>query len=580
MLFRFCLYLLLFGHSVQFLGQIRDIPLTKNPDSIPRLQVVSEYEPSTLLKGMEFTRPELTLNKTKDTINLNYKIRPASLSIPYETIRLNPLAYEVVKRPNEYVNYFSIYSGNTFIRVPKMRLSLGFGNGGNKNFRVYVSHIAEKGYIPRQKYRNIEWKALGQITPKAASFRFGIMGSWLDYYRYGVVGIKGADTLSATHLRNLFQHYLGFLKTDIGLGALNLNFSTQLGYSLLGVKSQELSTRLQLTFMPRKVYNSKISWFWNMGYKSNFLSQKIYPPKTQDTLNQLLFAEGQFSYQHKNIGLSTLFNVSYALHQKKLYYLPQIYFYYKVNQDIARLHLGWESELKMHNLVSLFKQNYFLSNQDLRYTTTYNQKWFIGGNGSWKNRLDYSLQLFYLQHRDMPLFVNKQNEPYSFSVYPVARLRSLGLAGTLNYNLKNRLKINTSFENNNYIFKGEEFYGLSPLVFRSSLTWLRVLKILTFKLSAVWKMGANYRLLVDKFHSEDGFEIFTVKRLPNYTDLSLLLKIRVAHFLELYTELHNIFHRQNPLWLYYNEMPFSVGGGVIFHFRTKALVKDKLLPAS
>lgn len=575
MLYRFRVYLLFLlslAYALQFWGQVRDMPLTKNPDSIPSLQVISEYEPSTLLKGVEFIRPQIVTNKVKDTLNLTYKIRPASLSIPYEAIQLNPLAYEVVKRPNEYENYFSVYSGNTFIKVPKMRLSLGIGNGHNKNFRVYASHIAEKGYIPKQQYRDIEWKILGQMTQKILSLRFGVTGSWLDYYRYGLPDFKINENLKERQLRNLLQNYAGFFKTDFSVGgSVNLNFALNLDYSLLGKQSKEFASKVHLSIMQGKVNNSTISWFGTIGYKSNFLYQRFLESKPKDTANQLFFAEAQVDYQNKNIGVSGLMNVSYVMHQKRFYYLPQVYFYYKINHDIAKLHLGWESELKMHNLLNIFKQNYFISAKQMRYTTTYAQKYFIGVNGSWKDRLDYSFRSYFQQQNDLPLLVNTPNQPYNFSVYPVNRLRSIGLAGAVNYKFRNRLKVSASFENNNYLFKGEESFGLSPLVLRGSLTLLRLLKILTFKVSSLWKMGTLFHLIVDVNHNENKVNINTIGRLPSYADLSFLLRIRALRFLELYTEMHNLLHRPNPLWLYYNEMPFSVGGGLIFHFNTKAL---------
>lgn len=577
-----CLLLSIFAPFVLW-AQQQEMPLTKNPDSIPKLQVVSEYEPSTLLKGMEFVRPQLSVSKAQDTLRLSYKIRPASLSIPYEAIRLNPLAYEVVKRPNEYTNYFSVYSGNTFLKVPKMRLSLGLGNGRDLNFRIYASHIAERGKINLQKYRDIEWKVLGQVAHKIASFRFGLTGSWLDYYRYGVMGVKGGDTLKASQLRNLLQNYAGFFKTDVGIARVNFNFSAQLDYSRLGSNTQEFATRLHLAIMQNKAYNPDFSWFGIIGYKSNFLSQQLPRLKPQDTINQILFTEGQFSYQHKTIGFSALFNLSYAFHQKKFYYLPQAYFYYKINQDIVRLHLGWETNLKMQNLLTLFKKNYFLSAPNFRYATTYNQKWLVGVNGSWKDHLDYSLHIFYRQQKDLPLLVNTINEPYSFSVYPVSNLRSVGIRGAINYKLRNRLKVSASFENNNYPFAKEQFYGLSPFTVRGSVVWQRVLRIITFKMSALWKMGSTYRLIIDENHAVDGVAKNVDNnqtRLPSYADLSVSMRIRVVRFLELYTELHNLLNRQNPLWLYYNEMPFSVGGGLIFYFRTKALGREKPLPAS
>lgn len=84
-------------------------------------------------------------------------------------------------------------------------------------------------------------------------------------------------------------------------------------------------------------------------------------------------------------------------------------------------------------------------------------------------------------------------------------------------------------------------------------------------------MGTLFHLIVDVNHNENKVNINTIGRLPSYADLSFLLRIRALRFLELYTEMHNLLHRPNPLWLYYNEMPFSVGGGLIFHFNTKAL---------
>lgn len=80
MLYRFRVYLLFLlslAYALQFWGQVRDMPLTKNPDSIPSLQVISEYEPSTLLKGVEFIRPQIVTNKVKDTLNLTYKNSPS-----------------------------------------------------------------------------------------------------------------------------------------------------------------------------------------------------------------------------------------------------------------------------------------------------------------------------------------------------------------------------------------------------------------------------------------------------------------------------------------------------------------------
>lgn len=554
-------------------------------DTVPVVHISSEYQPVSFLTTDVAIQPQRYQPERRDTMAFHYQAQPAAIFTPYKPIRINPLAYEIIDKGQPYDNYFSVFSGRTYWTLPTVRLGLGLGNGGDRNLRVYVSHQMRRNPAYHlQQNQHIVAGVSGNMQLNRWHIKLGLQTHMQKYMKYGTELIK--DGLSPAALQNDLNLYYPYVGVMWRTKSVFVSFNQDLRYVQLAGAYTEWQSFSTLSFKRNISGEAAKKWLWQMdlGFAGNYLATPALLAKKQQ---RLFFLYPQVAYKSKNWGGRLGFNVSTVLGERA-YYLPYIDVYYKVDTSLF-IHLGWEDKIRFNNVLSYYELNPWVAAQDISYNTQRVQKWFVGVRNKVRQIFDYSLQLSFNRVNHLPLFVNKINEPQSFSVlFHRGAIGFLGFYAEASYWATHRLKFKATLDNRHYLWAADEAgalsfwnqnlaYGLPTARFNFEVMVSDLWKYLSFYAGADFVSGKPYKAYIAADKTKSGTVFSEDNKTTDVTfNLYFLARFKCTHFLTLYARLDNMLNRKNPLWFAYDAMPLGAGAGVIMYFKTKPVLTKKL----
>lgn len=597
--------------------------LTKNLDSIPEVSILSEYRPATSLQGKyTFSPTFLSQSKVIDTLRLRYTIRPSFLAIPHNAEQLYALAYDVVKKPEPYDNYVSLYTSNTHMPIPQMRLALGMGNRKNADFLLYASHTAEKaGDIfsyraqPYQQYRRIYGGLFGKIEGKTLSWKTGLQTKYFTYAKYGTQVFSERVRKLIGYQSNVFEQYEVYANADSKqTDKVLLRFNSSVQLNMLRDFWAEQRVGLSMYATSASHHDASVFYQFGLGYVGNFLHStvKLSPQviaaggRIPAQQNQFLYAQSRVSYEGEKAGVRLRMNAMFfprplrhapknlSLANQMVYILPAVSAYYNINganADVLRVHAGWRETIDENNLAHLFTQNPWIQGESVQYFNTHTSHWFIGLDGGLKHLWDYSLRLSYDIEQNLPIFMNAFNLPYEFSVDGKNIFSSVGVYAYLAYHYVDKIKLSVELINHNYSLSRNASapYGLRPVVLNATVEFLNIWNFLDIRMTSKLMQGSRFlvnipdgRLLPSGRPYVDGSSLVLDRNSYAMTsvfwDVSASVLAHITKKVSVFGRVDNALNRENPLWFYYASMPFSAGVGLNIYFHTYPVAKRGRVP--
>lgn len=580
------IFLLLSGFFLSEAGLRAQRKKTLLSDTVPVVHISSEYQPVSFLTTDVALQPQHYQPERKDTMAFHYRVQPAAVFTPYKPIRINPLAYEVIDKGQPYDNYFSVFSGRTYWTLPTVRLGLGWGDGGERNLRVYASHTMRRnpGYHLQQN-QDIVAGVSGNMQLNRWHIKSGLQIHMQKYMKYGTGLIKD-EIVVPTALQNDLTLYYPYVGLTWRAKPVFVSFHQDLRYVQLAGAYTEWQSFSTLSFKRNLSGEVSKKWLWqlDLGFSGNYLATPVPLEKKRQ---RLVFLYPQVAYKSKNWGGRLGFNISSVLGERR-YYLPYIDVYYKVDTSLF-IHLGWEDKVQFNNILSYYELNPWVSAQDISYNTQRIGKWFVGVRNKVRQIFDYSLQLSFNRVDYLPLFVNKTNEPQSFSVlFHKGAIGFLGFYADAAYWPTYRLKLKATLDTRHYLWAANAAgtlgfwnqnlaYGLPTLRFNFEAAVSELWKYLSFYSGVDFISGKPYKVHIAADKTKSGMVFSEDNKTTELTlNLYFLARFKCTHFLSVYARLDNILNRKNPLWFAYDALPLGAGAGVIVYFKTQPVRTKKI----
>jgi hypothetical protein len=488
---------------------------------------------------------------------LTYNIPQSNLLLGYLPSPLKPVALQIDSVTAwKYSNYIKAGIGN--VHIPYIQAGFSFGDGKNSFFNIFANEYTSKGKLPFQKNNYTAVSAAGTVRTAANLEWNGSLGFKAeDYFFYGYQ--PATLIFTKDQLRQRFQTYGGkislrnLIPTEYGL-TYNPNIKVDVfsGQNDPG-KATETNTVLNLPLS--KTFGR--SFGFNLGFTADLTNYK--DPNKSTIQNNLYYVSPAVQLKTPNMFLST--GVTPSWDNKAFTLLPNIMADITTNDQRFTIQAGWIGYYDKGAYQRFAGLNPWIIQPNKLLNTRVNEI-YGGFKGSLLDHITYSAKVGFVEHHNMPLFVNDATDGktfltvYSSLVQAVQMHGEIGLTQGENFNWTSGLTINQYSK----VQDQKAPWGLSKMEANSSLRW-QLFKDFYLKGDLFFYDGVPYRRIVNNkeedYKGQSGF------------DLSTGLEFKITKQLNLWLQLNDLFNNKYERWHQYPVYGFNILGGIVFSFNQK-----------
>jgi hypothetical protein len=514
------------------------------------IEITSTFKPVLRESSkLNFQAAPLTADTTPP--KLAYNIPAEHLLFKYQPVELKPVSLDADSAADwPYSNFIKVGIGN--VHQPYVKAGFSFGNGENAFVNVFADHYTSKGDLAFQKNSLSKvGAALTYKTPKSLEWNAGIGFTSDDYYLYGF----RPDTLKYTkdQLKQRFQTIEGrvslrnIVPTDFGL---SYNPSARVSVFTDNHEPDASEANSVVTLPVQKNFGKSTAF--NLGLTADLTNYRNESLAKKTDNNNIYMISPTVLLKTPNLFLQA--GVIPSWDNGNFHMLPNAMADITTNDQRFTLQLGWIGYYNKGSYQRFASINPWLARPDSLLNTRV-QEGYVGFKGSIFDHLSYSAKVGYQQHRNMPLFVNDNNDGKTFVILYEDKLNIFQTHAEAEYRVGEKFSAKGVFNWNIFnVHSQDRAWGLIPIEFNTALRW-QVLRDLFLKVDLWTWDGARYR--GDNGQSLKGETAF---------DLNAGAEFRVTKNFNVWLQMNNIMNNRYERWHQYEAFGFNILGGIVYSF--------------
>lgn len=514
------------------------------------IEITSTFKP-VLRESSKLNFQAAPVNADTTPPKLTYNIPSEHLLFKYQPVELKPVSLEADSSADwPYSNYIKVGIGN--VHQPYVKAGFSFGNGENAFVNIFAEHYTSKGDLAFQKNSLSKvGAALTYKTPRNLEWNAGIGFTSDDYYLYGF----RPDTLKYTKndLKQRFQTIEGRLSlrnvvpTDFGL-SYNPNARVSVFTDNHNPDASEANSVFNLPVQK----NFGKSTAFNLGFTADLTNyrNKALPKKTDN--NNIFMIAPAVLLKTPNLFLQA--GITPSWDNGNFHMLPNAMADITTSDQRFTLQLGWIGYYNKGSYQRFASINPWLARPDSLLNTRV-QEGYVGFKGSIFDHISYSAKVGYQQHRNMPLFVNDNNDGKTFVILYEDKLNIFQTHAEAEYRVGEKFSAKGTFNWNLFNMHSQSrAWGLIPIELNANLRWQLMRDL--FLRADLWTWdGARYRgKNGESLKGETGF------------DLNAGAEFRITKNFNVWLQMNNIMNNRYERWHQYESFGFNILGGIVYSF--------------
>ena len=490
---------------------------------------------------------------TADTTppKLAYKIPAENLLFKYQPVELKPVSLDPDSSADwGYSNFIKIGIGN--VHQPYIKAGFSFGDGENTFFNIFADHYTSKGDLPFQKNSLSKVGAsMTYKTPKSLEWNAGLGFTSDDYYLYGF----RPDTLKFTkdQLKQRFQTIEGrvslrnIIPTEFGL---SYNPSARVSVFNDNHTPNASEANSVITLPVQKNFGKSTAF--NLGVTADLTNYRNESLAKKTDNNNIFMINPSVLLKTPNLYLQA--GITPSWDNGDFHMLPNAMADITTDDQRFTLQLGWIGYYNKGSYQRFASINPWLTRPDSLLNTRV-QEGYVGFKGSIFDHLSYSAKVGFQQHRNMPLFVNDNQDGKTFIILYEDKLNIFQTHAEAEYRVGEKFSAKGTFNWNIFnMHNQEKAWGLIPVELSTGLRWQ--VKEDLFIRADLWTWdGARYRgKNGESFKGETGF------------DLNAGAEFKINKNFNVWLQMNNIMNNKYERWHQYEAFGFNILGGIVYSF--------------
>jgi hypothetical protein len=482
---------------------------------------------------------------------LAYNIPAEQLLFKYQPVDLKPVSLDADSTADwGYSNFIKVGIGN--VHQPYVKAGFSFGDGENTFVNIFADHYTSKGDLPFQKNSFTKAGAtLTYKTQKNLEWNAGLGFASDDYFLYGF----RPDSLKFTkaQLKQRFQSIEGRVSLrNIAPTEFGLSFNPNARVSVMSDNHKPDGSEANSVVNLPVQKNFGKSTAFNLGLTAdltNYRNKSI--SKTADN-NNIYMISPTVLLKTPNLFLQA--GVIPSWDNGNFHMLPNAMADITTDDQRFTLQLGWIGYYNKGSYQRFASINPWLARPDSLLNTRV-QEGYVGFKGSIFDHLSYSAKVGYQQHRNMPLFVNDNQDGKTFDILYEDKLNIFQTHAEAEYRVGEKFSAKGIFNWNIYNVHSERrAWGLIPIELNTNLRWQLMRDL--FLRADLWTWdGARYRgKNGESLKGETGF------------DLNAGAEFRINTNFSVWLQMNNIMNNRYERWHQYEAFGFNILGGIVYSF--------------
>ena len=482
---------------------------------------------------------------------LAYNIPAEQLLFKYQPVDLKPVSLDADSTADwGYSNFIKVGIGN--VHQPYVKAGFSFGDGESTFVNIFADHYTSKGDLPFQKNSFTKAGAtLTYKTQKNLEWNAGLGFASDDYFLYGF----RPDSLKFTkaQLKQRFQSIEGRVSLrNIAPTEFGLSFNPNARVSVMSDNHKPDGSEANSVVNLPVQKNFGKSTAFNLGLTAdltNYRNKSI--SKTADN-NNIYMISPTVLLKTPNLFLQA--GVIPSWDNGNFHMLPNAMADITTDDQRFTLQLGWIGYYNKGSYQRFASINPWLARPDSLLNTRV-QEGYVGFKGSIFDHLSYSAKVGYQQHRNMPLFVNDNQDGKTFDILYEDKLNIFQTHAEAEYRVGEKFSAKGIFNWNIYNVHSERrAWGLIPIELNTNLRWQLMRDL--FLRADLWTWdGARYRgKNGESLKGETGF------------DLNAGAEFRINTNFSVWLQMNNIMNNRYERWHQYEAFGFNILGGIVYSF--------------
>lgn len=511
------------------------------------IEITSSYKPSLrdFVKINLYASP-ITADSSRP--RMAYSIPAQNLFFTYQPVSLKPLSLQAdTALQLGDRNQVKVGFGN--FTTPYLSGVFSFGDGKKNLLNVYGDYISSRGKIQNQDFSEINVKGMGSIF-SAQNETYASAGfAQHEYYQYGYD--HAIHTYEKPDIRRSYQDLfatIGF--RNIAVNDLGINYDPHVELHSFSRENKTGENTLILNLPVEKKIGESVSV--KIAALGNFDTYQIKNSslKLNNSLFQLapefIYYSDRFNFHG---GITPTWNNS------AFSFLPNLYAEAQLQRNVLMIQAGWIGSYIPNSFRTLSGENPYM--QDPVFLNNTKEMQYYGGiKATVGKHFTFNAKAAFISYKDMPLFINDQNDGKSFLVSNESSLKNLQIHGDMNFINQDKFTLTAGLDLNTYtgLKDNTNAWGLFPLKLNGSFRW-NAFKQVLIKGDLFAFSGAK-ALLPDN----------SVKTMKGGTDLSAGAEFKINKQFSAWLDFNNVFNSKYERWNNYPVYGFQVIGGVIVRF--------------
>ncbi len=511
------------------------------------IQVTSSFKPS-LMPAAKILFNATPPPPAEIRKGLSYPL-PAPQWMPLlQPITLKPLALQIDTAGNQMKrNFVKIGAGN--FRGNTAAFALTLAQTDRAYWHVFGDHIAQRGNLPLQQYRNTKLET--QLGAKLQNMElYGKLS-----YRNDQYFLYGPD-----------PNLINIPKDSLRRNYRDFSVVTGIRNGMISKYGISYRPELKLQFFSDQLGAAETNAIIDLPVEKKIIRSFSFLMRGQADLtrfrsdaatfnNHVLWANAAIQVHTPSlkgrIGVRpTWDNGSFVL-------LPDIQLDVPLSSQRTTFTMGWIGNVRKNNYQWMVAQNPFITAPMMQFNTRTIQL-YAGFKGAITEKINYRLTSGFMRMHHAPLFVNSFF-PSRFFLLNETRLDAIQTMGELSYIQQDKLDVRAGIEIFRF-FKPltyEKAFHMLPIQLKTNMRWKPVERITVKSDLFIWR-GPQVLLLPQ-----------TIERLRNVIDLSAGVEYKASKTVALWLQCNNLFNQRYQRWNNYEVLGLNVLGGIRLTFDQK-----------
>ncbi|MBM3440470.1 MAG: hypothetical protein FJX94_06375 [Bacteroidetes bacterium] len=511
------------------------------------IQVTSSFKPS-LMPAAKILFNATPPPPAEIRKGLSYPL-PAPQWMPIlQPITLKPLALQIDSTGNQMKrNFVKIGAGN--FRGNTAAFALTLAQTDRAYWHVLGDHIAQRGNLPLQQYRNTKFET--QLGAKLQNMElYGKLS-----YRNDQYFLYGPDL-----------NLINIPKDSLRRNYRDLSVVTGIRNGMISKYGISYRPELKLQFFSDQLGAAETNAIIDLPVEKKFIRSFSFLMRGQADLtrfksnvttfnNHVLWANAAIQIHTPSLkgrmGLRpTWENGNFVL-------LPDLQLDVPLSTQRTTFTMGWIGNVRKNNYQWMVAQNPFITAPIAQFNTRTIQL-YAGFKGAITEKINYRLTSGFTRMHHAPLFVNSFF-PSRFFLLNETRLDAIQTMGELSYVQQDKLDVRAAVEIFRFFkpLSYEKAFHMLPIQLKANMRWKPAERITVKSDLFIWR-GPQVLLLPQ-----------TIERLGNVIDLSTGIEYKASNSVALWLQCNNLLNQRYQRWNNYEVLGLNVLGGIRLTFDQK-----------